>query len=132
MQRSILAVRTPLTFAICGSLPAKSRPQYAKSAPSTFPSVNRTPRVASSSRPSIVSIMHFGFPSGDFNEPSVYDLTCRSRRLTKQRPLLKSNYFHSMMLIYGYENEQLALDVKGTMEAAHKAINAFLVGNIVK
>ena len=60
-------------------------------------------------------------------EASIYDLARRSKRLAKQTLFLTSNYFHCLMLIYADEHEQLGIDVQGTLDAAHEAINSFFL-----
>ncbi len=62
-----------------------------------------------------------------FTEAAICDLARRSRRLTRQTLFLTSNYFHCMMLIHADENEELSVDVKGTLDAAHVAVNAYFL-----
>ena len=51
----------------------------------------------------------------------------RDRRLARQQMGLASNYYHPMMLIYADENKVhgVKVDVSGTLEAAHGALQPF-------
>ena len=71
--------------------------------------------------------MSFPAPFRTFTEASICDLARRSRRLARQTLFLTSNYFHCLMLIYADEHEQLSIDVQGTLDAAHEAINSFFL-----
>ncbi|KAM0795752.1 fungal-specific transcription factor domain-containing protein [Usnea florida] len=71
--------------------------------------------------------MSFPVPFRTFTEASICDLARRSKRLARQTLFLTSNYFHCLMLIYADEHEQLDIDVHGTLDAAHEAINSFFL-----
>ena len=71
--------------------------------------------------------MSFPAPFRTFTEASICDLARRSKRLARQTLFLTSNYFHCLMLIYADEHEQLSIDVQGTLDAAHEAINSFFL-----
>ena len=71
--------------------------------------------------------MSFPVPFRTFTEASICDLASRSKRLARQTLFLTSNYFHCLMLIYADEHEQLDIDVHGTLDAAHEAINSFFL-----
>ena len=71
--------------------------------------------------------MSFPAPFRTFTEASICDLARRSKRLARQTLFLTSNYFHCLMLIYADEHEQLDIDVQGTLDAAHEAINSFFL-----
>ncbi|KAL8711980.1 MAG: hypothetical protein Q9220_003676 [cf. Caloplaca sp. 1 TL-2023] len=62
-----------------------------------------------------------------FNETAICDLARRSRRLARQTLFLTSNYYHCLMLIHADENETLPCDIRGTLEAAHEAVNSFFL-----
>ncbi|KAL8952836.1 MAG: hypothetical protein Q9222_001271 [Ikaeria aurantiellina] len=62
-----------------------------------------------------------------FNERAICDLARRSRRLARQTLFLTSNYYHCLMLIYADEHESMACDIRGTLEAAHEAVNSFFL-----
>ena len=69
----------------------------------------------------------FPQPFRTFTESSICELAGRSKRLARQTLFLTSNYFHCLMLVCADENEDLGVDVKGTLEAAHEAINSFFL-----
>ena len=71
--------------------------------------------------------MSFPAPFRTFSEASIYDLARRSKRLARQTLFLTSNYFHCLMLVYADEHEQLDIDLQGTLDAAHEAINSFFL-----
>ncbi|KAK4112139.1 hypothetical protein N656DRAFT_710067 [Canariomyces notabilis] len=49
------------------------------------------------------------------------------RRVVRQTLWLSSNYFHNLMLVHASETKGVPLNVRGTLEAAHDAIQAFFV-----
>ncbi|KAL9045285.1 MAG: hypothetical protein Q9214_001649 [Letrouitia sp. 1 TL-2023] len=69
----------------------------------------------------------FPLPFRTFNETSICELARRSRRLARQTLFLTSNYFHCLMLIHADEHDDMECDVKGTLEAAHEAVNSFFL-----
>lgn len=71
--------------------------------------------------------MSFPLPFRSFSEASICDLASRSKRLARQTLFLTSNYFHCLMLIYSDEHDNMELDVRGTLDAAHEAINSFFL-----
>ena len=71
--------------------------------------------------------MSFPAPFRTFTEASICDLARRSKRLARQTLFLTSNYFHCLMLIYADEHEHLDIDIHGTLDAAHEAINSFFL-----
>lgn len=71
--------------------------------------------------------MSFPAPFRTFSEASICDLARRSKRLARQTLFLTSNYFHCLMLVYADEHEQLDIDLQGTLDAAHEAINSFFL-----
>lgn len=71
--------------------------------------------------------MSFPAPFRTFTEASICDLARRSKRLARQTLFLTSNYFHCLMLIYADEHAQLDIDIQGTLDAAHEAINSFFL-----
>ena len=71
--------------------------------------------------------MSFPLPFRTFTESSICDLAGRSKRLARQTLFLNSNYFHCLMLIYADEHENLEIDIHGTLDAAHEAVNSFFL-----
>ncbi|KAL6719896.1 hypothetical protein ACLMJK_001817 [Lecanora helva] len=71
--------------------------------------------------------MSFPLPFRNFSEASICDLAKQSKRLARQTLFLTSNYFHCLMLIYSDENENMEVDVRGTLDAAHEALNSFFL-----
>lgn len=69
----------------------------------------------------------FPQPFRSFNEASICELASRNKRLARQTLFLTSNYFHCLMLVCADESDVLGVDVKGTLEAAHEAINSFFM-----
>ncbi|KAI4135732.1 MAG: hypothetical protein LQ347_000412 [Umbilicaria vellea] len=69
----------------------------------------------------------FPHPFRTFTEASICELASRNKRLARQTLFLTSNYFHCLMLVCADENEDLEVDVNGTLEAAHEAINSFFM-----
>lgn len=69
----------------------------------------------------------FPQPFRTFTETSICELAGRNKRLARQTLFLTSNYFHCLMLVCADENQDLGVDVKGTLEAAHEAINSFFM-----
>ena len=66
-------------------------------------------------------------PFRNFSESSICDLAKQSKRLARQTLFLTSNYFHCLMLIYSDENQNMEVDVRGTLDAAHEALNSFFL-----
>ena len=66
-------------------------------------------------------------PFRTFNETSICELATRSKRLARQTLFLTSNYFHCLMLIHADEHDNMEVDVYGTLDAAHEAINSFFL-----
>ncbi|KAM3077109.1 hypothetical protein ACMFMG_003422 [Clarireedia jacksonii] len=55
-------------------------------------------------------------------------LTARvNRRLVRQTLFLTSNYFHNVMLLHSSSSPEVPANVRGTLEAAHSAIQAFFL-----
>lgn len=69
----------------------------------------------------------FPHPFRTFTEASICELASRNKRLARQTLFLTSNYFHCLMLVCADENEDLGVDVNGTLDAAHEAINSFFM-----
>lgn len=66
-------------------------------------------------------------PFRTFSETAICELAKHSQRLARQTLFLTSNYYHCLMLVYVDESEDLSLDLKGTLDAAHEAINSFFL-----
>ena len=71
--------------------------------------------------------MSFPLPFRNFSEASICDLAKQSKRLARQALFVTSNYFHCLMLIYSDEHENMEVDVRGTLDAAHEALNSFFL-----
>ncbi|KAF7939441.1 hypothetical protein EAE99_001246 [Botrytis elliptica] len=65
------------------------------------------------------------FRSWDRDSISVVAET--NKRLVRQTLFLTSNYFHNVMLLHSSESPEVQPDVRGTLNAAHEAINAFFL-----
>lgn len=50
-----------------------------------------------------------------------------NQRVVRQTLFLTSNYFHNLMLVHASESEDVPVNVRGTLEAAHDAISAFFM-----
>ena len=50
-----------------------------------------------------------------------------NKRVVRQTLFLTSNYFHNLMLVHASECTDVPVNVRGTLEAAHDAINAFFM-----
>ncbi|PQE29009.1 Zn(II)2Cys6 transcription factor protein [Rutstroemia sp. NJR-2017a BBW] len=50
-----------------------------------------------------------------------------NRRLVRQTLFLTSNYFHNVMLLHSSSSPEVPANVRGTLEAAHDAIQAFFL-----
>ena len=66
-------------------------------------------------------------PFRTFSEQTICELATRNKRLARQTLFLTSNYYHCIMLVYADEHENLELDLHGTLDAAHQAINSYFV-----
>ena len=69
----------------------------------------------------------FPLPFRTFNESAICDLARRSKRLARQTLFLSSNYHHCLMLVYADENEEMTLDLEGTLNSAHEAVNSYFL-----
>ena len=69
----------------------------------------------------------FPLPFRTFSEAAICELARHSKRLARQTLFLTSNYYHCLMLVHADESEELSLDLKGTLDAAHEAINSFFL-----
>lgn len=58
---------------------------------------------------------------------SLTVLAGTNKRVVRQTLFLTSNYFHNLMLVHASESEDVPVNVRGTLEAAHDAINAFFM-----
>lgn len=58
---------------------------------------------------------------------SLTALAQRDSRVVRQTLFLTSNYFHNLMLVHASESPEVPVNVRGTLEAAHEAINAFFM-----
>ena len=62
-----------------------------------------------------------------WDEDVMAELAKRNKRLLRQIMFLTSNYFHSLMLVQVEDSEDVPLNLRGALEAAHEAIRAFFV-----
>ncbi|KAJ9137231.1 Zn 2cys6 transcription factor [Pleurostoma richardsiae] len=58
---------------------------------------------------------------------SLAALAQSNKRVARQTLFLTSNYFHNLMLVHASESADVPVNVRGTLEAAHDAINAFFM-----
>lgn len=58
---------------------------------------------------------------------SLTALAQRDGRSVRQTLFLTSNYFHNLMLVHASESAEVPVNVRGTLEAAHEAMNAFFM-----
>ncbi|ROW15187.1 hypothetical protein VPNG_02921 [Cytospora leucostoma] len=58
---------------------------------------------------------------------SLNALAQTNNRVARQTLFLTSNYFHNLMLVHASESPEVPVNVRGTLEAAHDAINAFFM-----
>lgn len=58
---------------------------------------------------------------------SLTRLAATNRRIVRQTLFLTSNYFHNLMLVHASQSADVAVNVRGTLEAAHDAIGAFFL-----
>lgn len=65
------------------------------------------------------------FRSWDAN--SITALAQTDKRVVRQTLFLTSNYWHNVMLLHGSSSDEVPINVRGTLEAAHDAINAFFL-----
>lgn len=71
--------------------------------------------------------MSFPLLFRNFSEASICELAKQSKRLARQTLFLTSNYFHCLMLIYSDEHENMEVDIRGTLDAAHEALKSFFL-----
>ena len=88
--------------------------------------------VSPAARSRLVASFHrlytsFPPPFRTFSESAICELARHSQRLARQTLFLTSNYYHCLMLVHADESEDLSLDLKGTLDAAHEAINSFFL-----
>lgn len=71
--------------------------------------------------------MSFPIPFRTFNETAICDLARRNKRLARQALFVNSNYYHAIMMVHSDERDHLAVDISGTLQAAHEAISSFFL-----
>ena len=73
--------------------------------------------------------VHRSFPdvfrSWDANSITVVAQT--NKRIVRQTLFLTSNYWHNVMLLHASSSPEVPTNVRGTLEAAHEAIQAFFL-----
>lgn len=62
-----------------------------------------------------------------WNTESITALSHTNKRVVRQTLFLTSNYFHNVMLLHSSASDEVPVNVKGSLEAAHDAINAFFL-----
>lgn len=62
-----------------------------------------------------------------WDSDSLATLATTNKRVVRQTLFLTSNYFHNLMLVHASESADVPVNVRGTLEAAHDAINAFFM-----
>jgi hypothetical protein len=50
-----------------------------------------------------------------------------NKRIVRQTLFLNSNYFHNVMLLHSSRSAEVPVNVRGSLEAAHDAINSFFM-----
>ncbi|KAK4238076.1 transcription factor yanR [Achaetomium macrosporum] len=58
---------------------------------------------------------------------ALAQLAQTNKRVVRQTLFLNSNYFHNLMLVHASESQDVSVNVRGTLEAAHDAITTFFV-----
>ena len=58
---------------------------------------------------------------------SIGQLCGTNKRIVRQTLFLTSNYFHNVMLLHSSSSPEVPVNVRGALEAAHDAINAFFL-----
>ncbi len=58
---------------------------------------------------------------------SITLLAQSNKRIVRQTLFLTSNYFHNVMLLHSSGSAEVPINVRGALEAAHDAINAFFL-----
>ncbi|KAL7921698.1 fungal-specific transcription factor domain-containing protein [Trichoderma austrokoningii] len=58
---------------------------------------------------------------------SLTTLAATNKRVVRQTLFLTSNYYHNLMLVHASESPDVPVNARGTLEAAHDAIEAFFL-----
>ncbi|EON96543.1 putative zn 2cys6 transcription factor protein [Phaeoacremonium minimum UCRPA7] len=58
---------------------------------------------------------------------TIATMAQNNKRVVRQTLFLTSNYFHNLMLVHASEGPDVPVNVRGTLEAAHDAINSFFM-----
>ncbi|KAF9874804.1 zn 2cys6 transcription factor [Colletotrichum karsti] len=62
-----------------------------------------------------------------WDSDSLTALSRTNKRVVRQTLFLTSNYHHNIMLVHASESPDVPVNVRGTLEAAHEAINSFFL-----
>mgnify|MGYP001316999402 CR=1 FL=1 len=62
-----------------------------------------------------------------WDDGSITALAQTNKRIVRQTLFLTSNYFHNVMLVHSSGSPEVPVNVRGALEAAHDAINAFFL-----
>lgn len=62
-----------------------------------------------------------------WDNASLTLLASTNKRIAKQTLFLTSNYYHNVMLVHSSGSVEVPKNVRGAMEAAHEALNAFFL-----
>ena len=69
----------------------------------------------------------FPYPFPNFTESDIIELSSQNKRSARQSLFLASNYYHCLMLVCADEHQDLSVDIEGTLDAGHTAINSFFL-----
>jgi len=58
---------------------------------------------------------------------SLVQMAQTDKRVVRQTLFLTSNYFHNLMLVHASESPDMPVNVRGTLEAAHDAMQSFFM-----
>ncbi|ORY65013.1 fungal-specific transcription factor domain-containing protein [Pseudomassariella vexata] len=62
---------------------------------------------------------------------SLTQLAANNKRVVRQTLFLTSNYYHNLMLVHASESADVPINIRGALEAAHEAISAFFMLNML-
>jgi hypothetical protein len=62
-----------------------------------------------------------------WDNESIAILAQSNKRIVRQTLFMTSNYHHNVMLLHSSESTEVPVNVRGALEAAHDAINAFFL-----
>jgi hypothetical protein len=73
--------------------------------------------------------VHRSFPDvfRSWDVQSITALAQTNKRIVRQTLFLTSNYWHNVMLLHASDSPEVPVNVRGTLEAAHDAIQSFFL-----